>query len=77
LGRRTLFHTDRDREHFVELLEGVVGRYRIILHAYVLMGNHYHLQSRVSAANPGKILSTGTVTGAGTWHFMSDGRAAV
>jgi REP element-mobilizing transposase RayT len=43
LGRRTLFHTDRDREHFLELLEGLVGRYRIILHAYVLMGNHYHL----------------------------------
>jgi putative transposase len=43
LGRRTLFHTDRDREHFIELLEGMVERYRIIIHAYVLMGNHYHL----------------------------------
>ncbi|MEI6644540.1 MAG: transposase [bacterium] len=43
LGRRTLFHTDRDREHFIQLLEGMVERYRIILHAYVLMGNHYHL----------------------------------
>ncbi len=43
LGHRTLFHTDRDREHFVDLLEGMVERYRIILHAFVLMGNHYHL----------------------------------
>ena len=43
LGRRTLFHTDRDHGHFIELLEGMVERYRIILHAYVLMGNHYHL----------------------------------
>jgi REP element-mobilizing transposase RayT len=43
LGRRTLFHTDRDHDHFIELLEGMVERYRIILHAYVLMGNHYHL----------------------------------
>ncbi len=43
LGRRAIFHTDRDREHFVELLEGLVSRYRIILHAYVLTGNHYHL----------------------------------
>jgi len=33
VGRRTLFHTDRDREHFVELLEGMVERYSIILHA--------------------------------------------
>jgi len=43
LGCRTLFHTDRDREHFIELLDVMVERYRIILHAYVLMGNHYHL----------------------------------
>lgn len=43
LGRRTLFHTDNDRRHFVGLLEGMVERYHIILHAYVLMGNHYHL----------------------------------
>ena len=43
LGRRTLFHTDRDREHFIELLEGMVERYHIVLHAYVLMANHYHL----------------------------------
>ena len=43
LGRRTIFETDRDREHFVDLLAGMVERYSILLHAYVLLGNHYHL----------------------------------
>jgi len=43
LGRRIIFNDDRDREHFVELLAGMVERYSIILHAYVLMENHTHL----------------------------------
>jgi hypothetical protein len=41
LGRRIIFNDERDREHFVELLAGMVERYSIILHAYVLMENHY------------------------------------
>jgi REP element-mobilizing transposase RayT len=32
-----------DRTHFMELLEKMVGWYRVRLHAYVLMDNHYHL----------------------------------
>jgi REP element-mobilizing transposase RayT len=43
IGRRTIFETDRDREHFLELISGMVERYSVILHAYVLMENHYHL----------------------------------
>ena len=44
MGRREIFKYDRDREHFIELLEGMVGRYGVILHAFVLMDNHYHLK---------------------------------
>jgi putative transposase len=43
LGRRTIFETDRDHEHFLDLLSGMVERYSIIVHAYVLLGNHYHI----------------------------------
>lgn len=43
IGRRTIFETDRDHEHFLELLAEMVERYSIILHAFVLLGNHYHL----------------------------------
>jgi len=31
MGRREIFSADRDREHFVGLLQGLVGRYGIIL----------------------------------------------
>jgi REP element-mobilizing transposase RayT len=41
----------RDHEHFLELLEEVVMRFRIRLHAYVLMGNHYHLVVQTPEAN--------------------------
>jgi hypothetical protein len=43
LGRRDIFHEDRDRLHFLELLSELVDRYGVILHAYVLMDNHDHL----------------------------------
>ena len=36
MGRREIFLEDRDREHFVELMQGLVERYGIVLHAYVL-----------------------------------------
>ena len=45
MGRRAIFGDDRDREHFIELLAGMVGRYGVILHAYALMENHYHLKA--------------------------------
>lgn len=41
--RQTIFIDDRDRKHFVELLGDVVGLRRWVLHAWVLMRNHYHL----------------------------------
>ncbi|MFA6691566.1 MAG: transposase, partial [Saccharofermentanales bacterium] len=43
LGRRRIFETDRDHGHFLELLSGMVERYSIIVHAYVLLVNHYHI----------------------------------
>ena len=43
LGRQTIFETNHDCEHFVELLAGMVERYSMLLHAYVLLGNHYHI----------------------------------
>ena len=56
MGRREIFRDDRDREHFLELLEGMVGRYGVILHAYVLMGNHYHLLIETPAGNASRAL---------------------
>ena len=39
--RRQIFRDDRDRLHFLELLEEVVERYRLRVCAYVLMDNHW------------------------------------
>ena len=43
IEQRPIFHHDRDRRHFCDLLEQLVERFRVVLHAYVLMSNHYHL----------------------------------
>jgi len=42
IERRTIFETRRDHEHFLELLGEVNERYRFMIHAYCLCGNHYH-----------------------------------
>jgi len=49
--RRGVFCEDRDCEHFLELLAEMVTRYGVRLHAYVLMGNHYHLLLQTPHAN--------------------------
>ena len=41
---RQLFPDDRANEHFLELLKSMPARFNLRLHAFVLMGNHYHLQ---------------------------------
>jgi len=74
LGRRELFHTDRDREHFIELLEGMVERYRIILHAYVLMGNHYHLLIESPEGNVSRALQW-LNTSYSVWYNVKHGCA--
>ena len=56
MGRHEIFLEDGDREHFVELLAGLVERYGIVLHAYALMENHYHLLIETPHANASRAL---------------------
>jgi len=56
MGRREIFTDDRDRQRFLELLEGMAGRYGVVLHAYALMGNHYHLLIETPAGNASRAL---------------------
>lgn len=51
IERRTIFADTREHEHFLELLEEMSARYGIEVHAYALMGNHYHLLIRTPRAN--------------------------
>jgi putative transposase len=45
--RKDIFRDHRDREHFVDLLAELEGRFGLEVHAYVLLGNHYHLLVRM------------------------------
>lgn len=51
IDRGNIYRDERDREHFVHLLEEVSRRYWLEVHGYVLMGNHYHLILRVPEGN--------------------------
>lgn len=51
IERRAIFLDDRYREHFLELLEEMSARYGVLVHAYVLMDNHYHLILQTPEAN--------------------------
>ena len=41
--RRSIYRSERDREHFREQMAEMTRRFALLLHAYVLMDNHYHL----------------------------------
>jgi putative transposase len=49
--RRAIYRDNRDRQHFCELLAGMVSQFRLVLHAFVLMDNHYHLLLELREAN--------------------------
>ncbi|MFA9462432.1 transposase [Thiohalorhabdus methylotrophus] len=50
-GRDDIYLDDWDRRDFLDLLGEVVERFNWILHAYCLMGNHYHLLVETPDAN--------------------------
>ncbi len=51
LEKRDIFLSQPDKEHFLELLEELHERFRILVHAYVLMSNHYHCILQTPDAN--------------------------
>ena len=51
IERRPIFPTRRGNERFIELLSSLPERFGVQLHAYALMGNHYHLQLESREAN--------------------------
>jgi REP element-mobilizing transposase RayT len=49
--RRPIFRDDRDRELWLKTLSETVQRFGILVHAYCLMPNHYHLLLETPRAN--------------------------
>lgn len=51
---QAIFKSKKDREKFIEYLAQMVERFRIGLHCYCLMSNHYHLLLETPDANLSK-----------------------
>lgn len=51
IERRPIFRDDRDRSHFLELLEEFRERFRLRMLAFVLMDNHYHILIELTELN--------------------------
>lgn len=55
-ARQDIFLDEEDRELFLSVLERVVTRFHLLLHAYCLMNNHYHLLLETPEGNLSKAL---------------------
>lgn len=53
-GREDIFLNDGDRTLFLDVLADVAGHFNWTVHAYCLMGNHYHLLIETSSATLAK-----------------------
>jgi putative transposase len=49
--RKPIFRDDRDRQHFLQVIAEMVLRFRVRLHCFVLMDNHYHLVLELTETN--------------------------
>lgn len=63
--RQAIFESDEDCERFLALLAESLERFEVDLHAFVLMGNHFHLLAQTHRANLSRwmhwLLSTYTI----------------
>lgn len=73
LNRMDLYRDDRDRRHFLELLEEMGRLYLTRLHAFVLMSNHYHLVLQTPEANLSRAMQWLNQSWAG-WFNARHGR---
>ncbi len=71
--REPIFADEKDCARFLALLEESLGRYRVRLHGYVLMGNHYHLLAETEQANLGRWMHW-LVTSYTVWFNRRHGR---
>lgn len=53
---KPIFHDDADRSCFLALLNEIYERYQVKIHAYCLMGNHYHVLLQTHLPNLSKAM---------------------
>ena len=55
-SQQHIFLDDKDQHGFILVLERVVSRFRLLLHTYRLMDNHFHLVVETPEANLSKAM---------------------
>jgi REP element-mobilizing transposase RayT len=50
-ARRRIFFSDKDRARFLQQLQDNLRNYHVVLYAYVLMQNHFHILIKTERAN--------------------------
>jgi putative transposase len=55
-ARQDIFLDDEDRQEFLGVLSRVVSRFHLLLHAYCLMDNHFHLVVETPEGNLSKAM---------------------
>lgn len=56
LEKKLIFHNKKSYEIFLEILQEACEKFGIIVYAYCLMPNHYHLLVKTPKANLGKFM---------------------
>ena len=51
IERRQIFFDNKDRFRFLALLTESLATYQVVLHAYIMMTNHFHLVIQTKKAN--------------------------
>ncbi|UCD56412.1 MAG: transposase [Candidatus Hydrogenedentota bacterium] len=49
--RKAIFRDDKDREKFFSFLSDLPNRFGVVIHGFVLMGNHYHVLLETRSPN--------------------------
>ncbi len=58
--KRAIFFDDRDRRSFLWLLGDAVGKYGGVVHAFCLMGNHFHLLVGTTSGTLDRLMQSAT-----------------
>ena len=56
IDKNEIFHNSKSYEVFLEILGEACKKFGVIVHAYCLMNNHYHLLLQTPNSNLGKFM---------------------
>jgi REP element-mobilizing transposase RayT len=60
--RKAIFKDDEDRREFLKILSQSIDTYGVVLHAFVLMHNHWHLLAQTPLGNLGEFMRHFNIT---------------